>query len=103
MGIAETWLAPGETVEVDGYSWFGVEMEGNNSRGGVGILIGDDFTVMRVHTDRPKSKGSTSVWMQVGKKGMPNTLVGVLYITPSTRNLAEFQQQALSSCQVLIG
>ena len=40
FGIAETWLAPGQTVEVDGYSWFGVEREGNNSRRGVGISEG---------------------------------------------------------------
>ena len=33
------------------------------------------------------------------KKGMPNTFVGVLYITPNTRNLAEFQQQALELVQ----
>ena len=56
MGIAETWLAPGQTVEVDRYSWFGVEREGSNTRGGVGILIVDDFTVTKVHTDRQKSK-----------------------------------------------
>ena len=64
MGIAKTWLAPGQTVGVDGYSWFGVEREGNNFRGGVGILIGDDFTVTKVHTDRPKSKGVEAVWIQ---------------------------------------
>ena len=84
---------------MDGYSWFGVEREGNNSRGGVGILIGDDFTITKVHADRPKSKGVKAVLIQVGKKGMPNTLVGVLYITPNTRTLAEFQQQALELVQ----
>ena len=78
LGIAETWIAPGQTVEVDVYSWFGVEREGNNPCGGVGIPIGEDFTVTKVHTDRPKSEGVEAVWIQVGNKGIPNTLVGVL-------------------------
>ena len=29
IGIAETWLLPGERVEVDGYRWIGIPREGN--------------------------------------------------------------------------
>ena len=34
IGIAETWLLPGERVEVDGYRWIGIPREGNVGRGG---------------------------------------------------------------------
>lgn len=59
----------------------------------IGVLIGDEYTAMKVNM--PKSKGVEAVWVQIGKKEMPSTLVGVLYITPNTRNVYEFQQQTL--------
>ena len=37
IGIAETWLLPGERVDrADGYRWIGIPRGGNVGRGGVG-------------------------------------------------------------------
>ena len=40
IGIAETWLLPGEEIQLEGYSWLGVPREGRVGRGGVGLWLG---------------------------------------------------------------
>ena len=43
MGIAETWLLPGEKIDVAGYKWIGISREGNAGRGGVGLCVRDEY------------------------------------------------------------
>ena len=80
LGLAETWLLPGEDVHLAGYKWVGAAREGQVGRGGVGVFIKDDWTV----TDEVSlsSKGIESIWVSVGNKGMTGALVGVVYFTP---------------------
>ena len=33
LGLAETWLRAGQSLEMERYSWFGVEREGTGTRG----------------------------------------------------------------------
>ena len=72
---------------------------GNRYKGGVGILVGEEYLATEVRVNKPKGKGVESVWLNVKGRGMPNTLVGVLYITPQVRVLEGFQKQALEFCR----
>ena len=33
LGLAETWLKAGQSLEMERYNWFGVEREGAGTRG----------------------------------------------------------------------
>lgn len=33
LGLAETWLRAGQSLEMERYNWFGVEREGTGTRG----------------------------------------------------------------------
>ena len=57
--------------------------------------MGEEYLATEVRVNKPKGKGVESVWLNVKGRGMPNTLVEVLYITPQARNLEGFQKQAL--------
>ena len=80
LGLAETWLVPGEEVRLAGFKWVGAAREGQVGRGGVGVLIKDDWTV--ADEVSLSSKGIESIWVSVGHKGVADTLLGVVYFTP---------------------
>ena len=61
--------------------------------------MGEDYLATEVRINKPKGRGVESVWLNVKKRVIPNTLVGVLYITPQARNLEGFQKQALEFLQ----
>ena len=50
IGIAETWLLPGEEIQLEGYSWLGVPREGRVGRGGVGLLVREGYDVKLLGT-----------------------------------------------------
>ena len=58
----------------------GAAREGQVGRGGVGVLIKDDWTV--ADEVSLSSKGIESIWVSVGNKGVADTLLGVVYFTP---------------------
>ena len=62
-------------------------------------MVGEEYLATEVRVNKPKGKGVESVWLNAKGRGMPNTLVGVLYITPQARNLEGFQKQALEFLQ----
>ena len=84
LGLAETWLWPGEDVSIGGYKWVGVAREGQVGRGGVGMLISDAYSVVEEDVGL-LGKGLESVWARVSGEGIKDTLVGVVYISPHTR------------------
>ena len=84
LGVAETWLLPGEEVVAEGYKWVGVAREGRVGRGGVGLFIHEKYTVLEEEI-KELGAGIESVWAKISGEGMKETLVGVLYISPHTR------------------
>ena len=82
LGLAETWLLPGEGVRVKGYKWVGAAREGRVGRGGVGMLMRDSYRVDKVYE---LGSALASVWAKVSGKGVKETLVGVVYISPPIR------------------
>ena len=71
----------GQSLEMERYNKFGVEREGTGTRGSR-YTSGRRVLGHRGESKKPKGKGVESVWLNVKKRGMPYTLVGVLYITP---------------------
>lgn len=80
LGLAETWLLPGEELRVEGFRWVGLARAGQVGRGGVGVFIEKDWTV--VDETSFSSKGVESLWVTVSGKSMANILIGVVYFTP---------------------
>ena len=62
------------------FDWRGLSRWGQPGRGGVGVLIKDDWTV--ADEVSLSSKGIESIWVSVGNKGVADTLLGVVYFTP---------------------
>ena len=72
MGIAETWLLPGEKIDVDGYKWIGISREGNVGRGGVGLFVQDEYEVEVIETgeeEEGSEEGMEVMWVDFGGKG----------------------------------
>ena len=65
MGLAETWLMPGQNVEIEGYQWIGVEREGVAGRGGVGIFVNNDYFMSEEKTGLSQVKGIETIWANV--------------------------------------
>lgn len=84
LGLAETWLLPGEEVCVEGYKWVGATREGRVGRGGVGMFVCDTYTVVEEKVDAIGT-GVEAVWARISGEGLKDTLVGVVYISPHTR------------------
>ena len=83
MGIAETWLLPGEKIDVDGYKWIGISKEGNVGRGGVGLFVRDEYEVIETGEEEEGSdEGMEVMWGRLRRKGLADILVGVVYVTP---------------------
>ena len=85
IGIAETWLLPGERVEVDGYRWIGIPREGNVGRGGVGLFVRDGYEVEVIETgveEEGGDEGMEVMWVRLRRKGLGDILIGVVYVTP---------------------
>ena len=85
IGIAETWLLPGERVEVDGYRWIGIPREGNVGRGGVGLFVRDEYEVEEIETgveEEGSDEGMEIMWVRLRRKGLGDILIGVVYVTP---------------------
>ena len=55
---------PGEEVMVEGYKWVGAVRQGRVGRGGVGILVSDDYAVVEEEGEA-LSKGFESVWAKI--------------------------------------
>ena len=69
---------------VEGYKSVGAAREGRVGRGGVGILVSDDYAVVEEEGE-VLGKGFESVWAKISGEGIKETLVGVVYICPHTR------------------
>ena len=85
IGIAETWLLPGERVEVDGYRWIGIPREGNVGRGGVGLFVRKEYEVEEIETgveEEGGDEGMEVMWVRLRRKGLGDILIGVVYVTP---------------------
>ncbi len=95
MGLAETWLIAGQNVEIDGYRWIGAEREGVSGRGGVGVFVSNDYAVSIENFGLSRVKGIETVWINVGAKGMPTTLVGIVYISPRAKEIITFQEEMI--------
>ena len=95
MGLAETWLTPGQNVEIERYQWIGVEREGVAGRGGVGIFVNNDYFMSEEKTGMSQVKGIETVWVHVSLKGMPKTLVGVVYISPHIHYTTAFHEKMI--------
>ena len=101
MGIAETWLLPGEIIDVDGYKWIGISREGNVGRGGVGLFIRDENEVEVIETGE-EEEGSDErmevMWGRLRRKGLGDILIGVVYVTPQG-----LRQDPLEAILVIFG
>ena len=85
IGIAETWLLPGERVQVDGYRWIGIPREGNVGRGGVGLFVKDGYEVEVIETgveEEGGDEGMEAMWVRLRRKGLGYILIGVMHVTP---------------------
>jgi len=83
LGLAETWLLPGEEINVEGYKWVGAARQSQIGRGGVGMFVSSIYTAVEERVEL--GKGMESVWTRISGEGVKDTLVGVVYISPSTR------------------
>ena len=81
IGIAETWLLPGEEIQLEGYSWLGVPREGRVGRGGVGLLAREGYDVKLLGTGvgeegLEQDNGVVVMWVRLGRKKHADVLVG---------------------------
>ena len=86
LGLAETWLLPGEGVSIKGYKWIGATREGSIGRGGVGMFISDSFIVKEERIEG-LCQGIESVWARISGEGIRETWVGVMYVFPHARGV----------------
>ena len=84
LGLAETWLLPGEEVCVEGYKWVGAARENSVGRAGVGMFVCDTYTVVEEEVEAIGT-GVEAVWARISGEGLKETLLGVVYISPHTR------------------
>ena len=90
LGLAETWLLPGEDINVEGFKWVGGAREGRLGMGGVGMFVRDTYGVVEEKVEE-LGTGVEYVWATISGEGITETLVGVVYVSPHTR------------CEMLVG
>ena len=75
-----------------------MERECVAGRGGVGTCVNNDNFMSEEKTGMSQVKGIETVWVpvNVSLKGMPNTLVGVVYISPHIHDITDFQEEMIA-------
>ena len=77
LGLAETWLLPGDDINVEGFKWVGGAWEGGLGRGGVDMFVQDTYAVVEEKVE-DLGTGVESVWARISGEGITETLVGVV-------------------------
>ena len=87
---------PGEGLSVEGYDFISKSRESGLGRGGVGILVKEEYTVEQVGIGEQLNKGGLeSVWVKVGGKNYGETIVGVVYIRPHCGGNSSFPKDRI--------
>ena len=58
-------------------------------------FVNNDYFMRKEKTGMSQVKGIETVWVNVSLKGMPKTLVGVLYISPHIQDIKAFQEEMI--------